>query len=68
MLRITGVALRPGQDESLLPRLAEKKARLRTGEILAFTIVKKSVDARKKEDVHMVYALDVEVRDENRAL
>ena len=25
MLRITGVALRPGQDESHLPRLAEKK-------------------------------------------
>ena len=68
MLRITGVALRPGQDESLLPRLAEKKARLREGDILSFTVVKKSVDARKKEDVHLVYSLDVSVRDENKAL
>ncbi len=68
MLRITGVALRPGQDESLLPRLAEKKARLKAGDILSFAIVKKSVDARKKEDVHLVYSLDVSVRDENQAL
>ena len=68
MLRITGVALRPGQEESLLPRLAEKKARLKAGDILSFTIVKKSVDARKKEDVHLVYSLDVSVRDENLAL
>ena len=68
MLRITGVALRPGQDESLLPRLAEKKARLKAGDILSFTVVKKSVDARKKEDVHLVYSLDAAVRDENLAL
>ena len=68
MLRITGVALRPGQDETLLPHLAEKKARLRPGEIVSFTVVRKSVDARKKEDVRLIYSLDAEVRDEKSAL
>ncbi len=68
MLRITGVALRPGRDEKSLSALAEKKARLRNGEIRSIQIVKKSVDARKKEDVKLVYTLDAAVEDEKSAL
>ena len=50
---------------SLRP-LLEKKLSLQPGELLSWRIVRRSVDARDKSDVHFVYTVDISVADESR--
>ena len=65
MIKVQGLRLRPGEPESKLM----KKLRRELGcEIQGFRVLKKSVDARKKDDVALVYTLAVEVPHENQVL
>ena len=43
-----------------------KVLRIDESEILDFEVLKKSVDARKKQDIKIVYNIGVDVRDENK--
>lgn len=65
MLKISGLRLRPGQPESALTKKAQRE--LGT-EIRGFVVLKRSVDARKKDDVALVYTIAVEVAHENQVL
>lgn len=51
-----------------LVRAAAKDLRVKESEILDLTIVKQSIDARKKERIVYLYALAVRLKDENRFL
>ncbi len=62
MIRITGIKLMPGEGEELLLSKICKKLRLQEEEVKAFHIVKRSIDARKKEAPFYVYQVDVKVR------
>ena len=69
MLKITGLKLPLGFREENLRRAAAQKLRVPEGEIVNLRLAKKSVDARKKEDVHFVCAVEVEISgDENKLL
>ncbi len=68
MLRIQPVALLPEESEELLRARAAAKAGIPEQEIRDIKIVKKSVDARDKQQIRIVYVLDVAVRDEKAAL
>ena len=57
MLKISQLRLNPQQPESQLLEQAAKKLHIRPENILDWQIVHKSVDARRKDDVHWVYAL-----------
>ena len=58
-----------GFREENLRRAAAQKLRVPEGEIVSLRLAKKSVDARKKEDVHFVCAVEVEISgDENKLL
>ncbi len=57
MLKISQLRLNPQQPESRLLEQAAKKLHIRPENILDWQIVHKSVDARRKDDVHWVYAL-----------
>ena len=66
MLKIGGLRLSPGQPESDLARKA--KHELGGKEIRGFKVLKKSVDARKKNEIALVYTIAAEVSDEKQVL
>ena len=59
MIRLRNIRLEPVENEEKLLRRAAKKLRLPEEEIRALTILKKSLDARKKSDLHYVYTVAV---------
>lgn len=64
MLRISGIRAGLEEDTTEYLRAAAAKAlHVPPEQIAALTIVKKSVDARKKHDVHFVYSVDVILTD-----
>ena len=65
MLKISGLRLRPGETES---KLAAKAKRELGTEIQGFIVLKRSVDARKKDDIALVYTIAAKVAHENQVL
>ena len=47
-----------------IKRLLIKKTRIPEEQVLDFKIVKQSIDARKKDDVKVVFSIDVKIKDE----
>ena len=64
MIRISNLSLPIDGDLSDLRKKAAKRLGLRPGELTAVTPVRQSIDARKKQDVHYVYTVDVDAPDE----
>lgn len=65
MLKVQGLRLRPGEPES---KLTKKLQRELGCEVQGFQVLRRSVDARKKEDVSFVYTLGVALSHENQVL
>ncbi len=65
MIKLQGLRLSPGESESMLLKKAEK---LLGTTPKGFVILKKSIDARKKSDLALVYTIGVEVSQENQIL
>ena len=61
MIRIRDLSLAPGQDTSALWPLAAKSLRIQAGQIKELIIRKKSIDARQKNAVRIVYTVDIKV-------
>lgn len=67
MIRINEIKLSLEEDEKELNIKAAKILRINEKYIKTLTIFKKSVDARKKDDIHFTYSVDVEISlDENQ--
>lgn len=67
MIVIPNLKLAPGADEAALTALAAKALKIPAGDITGLRIRKKSLDARRKDDIHYVYTVGVTVRgDEQR--
>ena len=67
MIRINEIKLSLSEDENLLGAKASKILKINEKYITKLTIYKKSIDARKKDDVHFSYSVDVEISlDENQ--
>ena len=62
MIRIRDISLAPGHDSAELVRAAARQLRIRETEIKQLDIRRRSVDARKKNDVRLVYTIDVLVK------
>lgn len=62
-LRLTEIRLTLDEGESLLTEKAAERLDIPSDRILDLTIVRKSIDARKKGRVSFVYTLDVEIED-----
>ncbi len=60
MFRITDIRLEPDGTEKDLKREAAKRLRVGPGEIRSLKLYRKSVDARRKDDVHFVCTVDAE--------
>ena len=68
MIVIPNLKLAPGADEAALKALAAKALKIPAGDIAGLRIRKKSLDARKKDDIHYVYTVGVTVRGDEQRL
>lgn len=60
MIRVRQVKIKVGEEGNLIKEVA-KKLHVKSSDILNIIIRKKSLDARRKDDIHYVYEVDVEV-------
>lgn len=66
MLRINNIFIRKDLNDSNIFELAIKKYGIKKEDILDWHISHKSIDARKKSDVHFVYSIDIKVKNETK--
>ncbi|MDD6728247.1 MAG: hypothetical protein PUE08_03390 [Eubacteriales bacterium] len=67
MVRINEIRLSLDEEEAVLKSKAAKILKINEKYIESYTIYKKSVDARKKDDVHFTYSIDAVITlDENQ--
>ena len=69
MIRIRDITLPPEHDANQLLFEASRALRISASRIRELTIVRRSIDARKKPDVRVIYTVDVAVEgSENKVL
>ncbi len=69
MILVRNLRLDPGEDVSVLRERAAKKLRLAADAVTSLALVKRSLDARRKDDIHYVCSAAVTVApDEGRVL
>ena len=66
MIRIRDLSLLPEQDENQLFYLASRALKIPASEIQSLQIYKKSIDARKKPDIRVIYTVDVALKSGER--
>jgi len=62
MIRVKDIKISPQKE--LTVKDISKNIGIDEKEILEYTIFRRSVDARKKNDIHLVYTVDVKVKNE----
>lgn len=68
MIRISDLKLPLGKDEKELYRKAARMLSVPVEQITELRIFKKSLDARKKDNIHFVYVVDVALSNEKKLL
>jgi uncharacterized FAD-dependent dehydrogenase len=68
MIRINEIKLSLEEDIDKIPDKIAKKLRLKPEEILRYQIFRESIDARKRDQINLVYTVDVEVKNEEKIL
>lgn len=68
MIRINQIKLPIHHNREQLEQKIKKQLHLKLDQKFTYSIVKKSIDARKKPELHYVYSVDVETTDENQIL
>lgn len=66
MLRINNIKIRKDITDHEIFEAAIKKHSIKKDDILNWYIARKSIDARKKDDIHYTYSIDIQVQDENK--
>ena len=66
MIRISNIKIYEDLDDNHLINFIAKKYKISKEDILEWHISKKSIDARKKDNVHYNYSIDLKVKNENR--
>jgi len=68
MIRIRDLSLRPEEHEAKLTTLAARQLRIKPSQITQLKLYKRSIDARKKPDVRVIYTVDVAVQGDESAV
>ena len=68
MLRLTEIKLPLDHAPDAIRAAALKRLKIDDGELLSCAIFRRGYDARKRADIHLVYSLDVELRNEAAVL
>jgi len=64
MLRLTEIKLPLDHPDTALRAAVLQRLRIPEADLLSLTVFRRGFDARKKADIHFVYTLDVEVKNE----
>ncbi len=64
MIRIQQIKLHIDHDEQQLKSVIASTLKIEEDKIVKFEIIKKSIDARKKDNILFIYAVDVELTEE----
>ncbi len=69
MILVRQLRLAVGEDTAALKARAAKRLGIREGDIAEYTLIKRSLDARRKDDIHYICSLAVRLKcDEGRVL
>lgn len=68
MLRLQQMKLPLDHTENDILRKIKKELKINDDTKFTYTIVKKSIDARKKNDIKIVYTFDIKIKNESRIL
>ncbi len=66
MLRISNIKMPIDHQEQDVINKVCKHLRVKEAHIIEYSIFKKSLDSRKKNNIHYIYSIDVKVQDESR--
>ncbi len=66
MLKINSLAIRKNLTEYEVFEFAINKYSIKKDDIIDWHIVRKSIDARRKDDVHYTYSIEIQVKDEKK--
>ena len=66
MVRINNIKIRKDLTDSEILKIAIKQNHIHSQDIIEWHISKKSIDARKKDDVHYSYSIDLELKNEKK--
>lgn len=66
MLRINNIKIRNNLEENEIFNFTIDKFRIKKEDIINMYISKQSIDARKKDDIHYIYSIDLELKNENK--
>ena len=66
MIRISGVKVFPEKSKKELISIAAKRCGISVTEIKSLEIYKQSLDARRKDDIHYVYTVDIQIDHEKK--
>ena len=68
MIRVSGISVPLDTDLSDLTSICAKKLKISRDALKSVKLAKRSVDARKKTDVHFIISLDIEAKGEEKLL
>ena len=68
MIVVNNLKLRPGESEKKLQKMAAQALKIKVEDFTSFEIFKKSLDARRKNDIHFVYAVSLTVKGDEQAI
>lgn len=68
MVRLTNLKVPLDYTEEALKTILLKKLKLNPSDLVSFSISRRSIDARDKQDVHFVLSLDLSLKNETGAL
>lgn len=68
MILVRNLRLDIGQSEDMLRKKAARELHVPAWEIKSLEITKRSLDARKKNDIHWLYSVAVETDNEEKLL
>lgn len=68
MIRVGEIKLKLEESETTLKHKIIKRLRISESDILEQKIYKKGLDARKKDNIHYVYTVDVKLKNEKKVL
>lgn len=66
MIRINNLKIRKDISNEKVFEIAIKKNNINPNDIVEWHISRKSIDARKKDDVHYTFSIDLKLRNENK--
>lgn len=68
MIRVSGIKLSLDQDEAEVTKGLLRKLKIKEADLKEYSIFKRSIDARKRDNIYFVYTVDAVVTNEDKVM